>query len=211
MKKKRKIVIAVSLCFITLFTIGILVSAYFIDQENKDNNVKIGNNTHEISEVFEPPKEQKERDNSYKKQVSVVNTGNVPCYIRVYADFSDSAVRSRSSFSNDGTNFYSAERDLTNNNTYVSHLSEVAPNWVFIPDNDLDKKMAGYYYYTVPVAAGESTKPLFTYVQTYNKNNDEIQQYDIIVYSESYQTTDSYGEEYTSYQEVWRDCSSGNS
>lgn len=31
-------------------------------------------------------------ENIYKKRVAVKNTGTVPCYVRVYAGFSDSAV-----------------------------------------------------------------------------------------------------------------------
>lgn len=41
---------------------------------------------------MQPPKEMQQGENIYKKRVAVKNTGTVPCYVRVYAGFSDSAV-----------------------------------------------------------------------------------------------------------------------
>lgn len=208
--KKGKVVTAVTVCFAVLLAIGIFVSAYFTDQGNKDNTVTVGHNTHEISEEYIPPKGQETGENTYIKKITIANTGNTECYIRVYVDFSDSDIRSRSELSNDDQHFYSADRSLSGN-TYVNNLSTAAPKWEFKPDDDSNKNLAGYYYYKVPVAAGESTEPLFTYVRTKNETVEQIQQYDIIVYSESYQTTDSSGKKYDSYEDAWNDFSPANS
>ena len=105
MKLKRKgltIIIASFAAVLTLSTI--VVVAYFADYSNKKNTIRPSENVLQISEEYQPPVEQKVNDNVYKKEISVVNQGNSPCYIRVYADFSDSNVRSRSYFSNNRSN-----------------------------------------------------------------------------------------------------------
>ena len=125
----------------------------------------------------------------------------------MYADFSNSDVRSRSYLSNDpeaaAGSFYSAERSTTGD-TYIAHLSETAPHWEFVAD-DSATPLAGYYYYTEPVAPGASTEPLFTYVKTTNATDADITQYDIMLYSESIQVTDLSGEAYGTYALAWTD------
>ena len=90
------------------------------------------------------------------------------------------------------------------NDTYIAKLSEVAPDWIFVPDDD-SSSLAGYYYYTKLVPVGQSTEPLFTYVNTVNNTNDDIQQYDILIYAESVQISDMDGKKYDDYEEAWKD------
>ena len=205
MKKQKKLLIFLSVCIVALLTSVILVAAYFSVLGNKDNKVTVGHNTIEISEDFSPPTEQITGENQYKKQVRVQNTGDVPCYIRVYADFSDSSVRANSAFSNDGTDFYSAKRDINSSTSYVYKLSVAAPGWTFEPDY-AGNSLAGYYYYTIPVQPGDYTESLFSYVKTTNPDVTDIKQYDIIVYSES---IDVIGDDGTPYEETsgkWRNA-----
>ena len=205
MKKPGKTVITVAAAVVAIITAGLIVSAYFGSFEGKDNTVIPAENVIEISEDFIPPAEQGQGDNIYKKQISIVNSSNAPCYVRVYMDFSDSQIRNRSYLSNDpnaaADSFYKADRS-TSGDTYIANLSTLAPGWVFIPD-DAAAPLAGYYYYTNPVAAGGTTSPLITFVKTVNTNAEEIQQYDIIVYSESIQTTNTSGDPYTDYNDAW--------
>lgn len=203
--KHNKIIPAVSIGVI--LTVGLTAFAYFTDNRNADNTITPAENILEISEEYIPPVEQNTGDNIYKKEVSVVNYSNAPCYVRVYMDFSGSTIRSRSYLSNDpyqsSDSFYSAER-TTDDNTYISHLSTAAPNWTFVPDDD-PSVLAGYYYYTLPVQSGETTDPLFTYVKTVNATADEIRQYDISVYAESVQLSDMQGNAYQDYAHAWED------
>ena len=208
--KKRNLItkfVGISVVSILLLLVGCVVFAYFTDNNTKDNTVTPAENIIDVSEDYTPPTEQFIGDNIYKKEITISNNGNTPCYIRVYMDFSDSKVRNRSYFSNDWDgstgHFYSAKRETTGE-TYIAKLSEAAPNWAFIPDSD-DSPLAGYYYYTKLVPVGQSTKPLFTYVKTHNETNDDIQQYDIIVYSESIQKSDIDGKVYNNYEEAWTD------
>ena len=117
--KRKKLIIIISSLAVVLLVVGI-VFAYLTARSNVENNITIGKNEIEVSEDFVPPVVQTE-DTRYKKQISVVNTGNVDCYIRVYADFSDETIRANSYFSNDTTaenaasaeNYYSAKRDTS--------------------------------------------------------------------------------------------------
>ena len=188
----------------SVFTAGIIVSAYFAAYTSRENIVYVGDDVIEISEDFKPPVEQIVGENVYTKKITVVNHGTTPCYVRVYADFSDGSIRSRSSLSNNGTQFYKADRDPDAPDTYVHNLGFTAPEWEFVPDDDTSS-LAGFYYYKVPLKAGKSTPPLFTYVKTAVSGSDEILQHDIDVYAESVQVTDLNGYAYPSFSEAWTD------
>lgn len=207
--KHKKLIIIISSLAVILFVVGI-VFAYLTARSTIENNITIGKNEIEVSEDFVPPVVQTE-DTRYKKQISVANTGNVDCYIRVYADFSDETIRANSYFSNDTTaenatsaeNYYSAKRDISDKDAYINHLPD---GWIFVPDDSSETRLAGYYYYTKSVSFGKSTEnPLFTYVKTTYAKLDDVKQYDIIVYAESVQTTDSNGNSYSDYKSAWND------
>ena len=208
MKKRNLIAVCIGISVISVLSlVGFVVSAYFTDNNTKDNTVTPVENIIEISEDYTPPSEQSIGDNIYKKKASFSNEFNSPCYIRVYMDFSDDKIAKSSYLSNDPDkspgSFYSARRETTGN-TYIAKLSEVAPDWIFVPDDD-SSSLAGYYYYTKLVPVGQSTEPLFTYVNTVNNTNDDIQQYDILIYAESVQISDMDGKKYDDYEEAWKD------
>lgn len=203
--KRKKLIIIISSLAVGLLVVGVTL-AYLTARNTVDNTITIGKNEIEVSEDFVPPVLQTE-DTRYKKQISVSNTGNVDCYVRVYADFSDEDIRAKSYFSNDAdmetAQYYPAVRDITDADAYINNL----PNgWVFVPDDSSETELAGYYYYTEPISPGKSTdNSLFTYVKTTYEKLDDVKQYDIIVYAESVQTTDSNGEAYVDYKEAWKD------
>lgn len=210
MNKKSKIAVIASLSVMVVIAGATAVTAYFTSMNNKDNTIKIAKNTIEVSEQFTPLPQQEVGENVYQKEIRIANTGNSPCYIRVYADFSDDDIRSRSYLSNDSdkdsATFYSASRSLDSTDSVVTFPEYVNDqgSWVFVPDDD-STKLAGYYYYLSPVPAGQSTLPLFTYVKTENPTDQDIQQYDIVVYAESIQLTDKTGEAYETYRQAWLD------
>lgn len=209
MKHKKVFVIAACLAALAAASAMVItVLAYFTDGKNLTNTVTVNDNTIEISEVFEP-QEQKTGDNIYKKEITVVNTGNTPVYVRVYADFSSGEIRSRSYFSNspekEGARFYSAERDLTGN-TYCANLETQAPDWYFVPD-DSESPLRGFYYYNKALEGGETTPPLLTWIKTVNSSVADIKQYDVIVYAESTQLSSlKTGKNFESYRKAWEEC-----
>ena len=201
---KKKLFVPLIAAFSAILLTAAIAGAYFADAGSRENKVYVGDDVIEISEDFEPPVEQQTGSNLYKKQVTVVNHGTTPCFVRVYADFSDSGTRSRSSLSNDGTHFYKAERDLTDSSTYVSSLTVTAPDWEFVPDSDTTP-LAGFFYYKIPLMPEQSTSSLFKYVSTQVNDPDEMIQFDINVYAESCQVTDLHGNTYLSYRPAWED------
>lgn len=207
MKRKAKIMLGAVAAGALILAGAIVAYAYFTDNTKTDNTLFPAENVLEISEDYVPPVEQKTGENIYKKEISVINQGNAPCYIRVYMDFSDSTVSKRSYLSNDPgqspDSFYKAERTNAPD-TYISHLEQAAPGWSFVSDT-ASSPLAGYYYYKTPVAPGEKTPSLLTYVKTMNESNDDIKQYDIMVYAESVQVSDMTGNVYEDYREAWTD------
>ena len=169
--------------------------ALFRAKSALNNQLSVGYNTITITEDFTPPKEMTAGENTYKKNVKVKNTGTVPCYVRVYAAFSDSSVADVSELSPDGSSFFSA-------GSYAEHLPE---HWTYIEESD-DAELGGYYYYTEPVAAGKTTDALFKKVKTTFQTAEDVQDYEIIVYAESVQTADKDGAEFTGsdpWKQAW--------
>ncbi len=212
--KRKHWLIAGAAAAVVLAAAGITL-AYLISAPNGTlNEIPIGHNEVEIEEEFLPPPEQTENTATvYQKTVSVKNTGDTPCYVRVFADFSSSSVRSISSFSYDGgISYYSAELQMADSYFIKEVSSGANPNtgWVYLPEGG-SAALGGYYYYTRPLAVGESTPPLFTHVKTdYSLNpGQKTEQYDLIVYAESVQTVTRDGNADTTgadrYRAVWQE------
>lgn len=200
------------------------IYAYQTSQERAVNDFSVGNNSIEPKEEFDPPEELTEGENIYKKAVAISNTGNIPCYIRVRAEFSDSAIAEISGFTDDtsknGT-YYSAlkdgaDADVTDpdGNTviyadsYTGHLPE---GWVYIPETE-SEELGGYYYFTEEVEPGEDTSYLFQYVKTYFANAADVKAYDIYIYAESVQVRDHNGETYPDadpWKQAWSEFLAG--
>ncbi len=286
-KQHKKLIAVAAAAAAACALAAVAVFAYLTDNDDMENRIRIGYDESKIVEEFTPFSMQ-EGINIYKKKVQVENTGNTPCFARVYVDFSDDEIRKNSflAYSTDteetaidallenghaifawdsdksqyvlkkgeevttlsdlesNFDFYSAlhkltvtsaentelltlktdsnsvthndikvESDHNDTKTYaaaVNTVAEIAPNWVFMGDadspSDEDAILGGYYYYTKPLAAGEKTPPLFTYIKTVT---DEVKAFDIQVYAESVQTVDSDGNDQSAetdgYKTIWKD------
>lgn len=172
-----------------LACVGLLTAgstyAYFTHAQKINNQFTVGENTISIEEEFEPPKEMTQGENVYKKKVQIKNESNVPCYVRVFAEFSDGDIKAISQLDN-GAGFVNAA-------DYPDNLPE---NWVYISEAD-DTLLGGYYYYTVPLEVGAKTIPLFERVKTTFAAAEDVKAYELIVYAESVQTLDKNGEDFT--------------
>lgn len=190
MIKLKKMAISAMLC-IAVVSAG-TTAAYFLHNRNTGSGLTIGQNSIEINEDFLPGKKMTAGDNVYQDNVSVKNTGNIPCYIRIYAEFSDSTVEARSSLSVNGSDFISAKE-------YKDHLPD---GWTYI-SSDEDDVLGGYYYWTSPVEPGAKTGELFKEVKTTFETADDVKNYEIILYGESVQIKDKEGAEFTG-DDAWR-------
>lgn len=203
------------------------VRAYLTDGEEAMNTLETAFVSTETEPTPQPPFVTPE----YQKRISVKNTGNVECFVRVRVEFSDGYFRDWSGFSSDGVNYYSANvngrpsyvLDETASgilaDAYVNHLPE---GWVYIPEDSEasvhyeddyhnvtageGELLGGYYYYTIPLQPGETTENLTERVKTYFKDTESKMPYDIIVYTEAVQTSSHTGAKYTgenAWKQMW--------
>ena len=168
---KKSYVLAV-LCLV--FVIGLFgihpMIAYLSDADDAVNDFIIGGNTIELIETFIPP-EELTPGVSFTKDVSVYNTGESDCYVRIKAVFTDSDMEKYCS---------------VNYNTN---------NFIYNADD-------GFWYYTDVLKSGTTSPSLFTTVSLdSDMSSGEIKDFDILVYTESYQSKgfDDYESAWTHY------------
>ena len=90
---KKKAMISCALILSGFFLAGVIaqgmpalkVSAYLAHRNEKENVVKIGDNTSEIVEEFDPP-DAIHPDTPYAKTVLVQNKTDTACYVRVFVE-----------------------------------------------------------------------------------------------------------------------------
>jgi hypothetical protein len=188
-KKSTKIKLTAGILAVLCLTAGAAV-AYRIHYTSMTNRITIAGNTISITEDYQPPAKQTAGDNDFTKKVQVTNEDNTSAYIRVFMDFSDSDIKDKAKImvkTSDGTDIYYDADDFAAN-------SAAHPKWVYIPeteesDSDEDSSLlGGYYYYTEPVAPGESTDSLMEGVRVTYEDAAQIKDFDILVVADSIQT-----------------------
>lgn len=216
---KRKKVITGSAVLLAVLGLAGAVMAYFGATDDTENTVEIARDKIAVSENFPTPSDLRAQSkNFYTKEVGVENTGNVDCYVRVYVDFPDSGTASRSYFSIDGTDYYSAVRDISmtgdnptvsgdrviHTQSFANRLRELDSDWVFVPDNDAREKLRGYFYYKKTVKPGETTPELFKSVMI--DTGEAPETVDLTVYAESVDSmkiTNGEKTAYDGYEAAW--------
>lgn len=179
--KRLYAVLALLLCIVSVSASFALFSSW----KTATNNLSVGHNEIEVVEEFDPPPKL-EKDTKFQKTVKVKNTGNVPCYVRVFAEFSDSEIKKIASFSADGKSF-----------TSVSEYQKNPPKgWVY-------DASTSYYYYTKPVQPDEETPALFHSIQVVFPNEQSVREFQVIVTADSIQTAGSDGAEIGNYRTAW--------
>ena len=137
------------------------------------------------------------------------NTGTSEEFVRVYLDFSDSYVRDKAKivYTKNGTQ---------TSKSWSEFINDLPIDWAYVSESDATDGalLGGYFYYTKKLAAGQTTPPLMDGVQTNfaasegDSNVDNIDDFDIVVYTETVQTTEinADGTEYTDsdWKPAWR-------
>ena len=85
-------------------------AAYLTDQENKENQIAVGDNIITIDEEFMPP--DPGLSELFHKEVQIENTGTSDCFVRVLLEFSDNEIAKRAAVSWDGGEVYDPFSDL---------------------------------------------------------------------------------------------------
>ncbi len=209
MNKRKKTIIAVAVPVILAAVTAISVFAYLQNTVEQPNKFSIGKDKVEVTEVFTEPETMAMITES-EKVVKVKNTGSSDQFVRVYLDFSDSRIRDKSTlvYSKDaGGQEQNLERD------WNAFLSDLPDNWVYVPETATgdDAVLRGYFYYTKILPPGEETTALIEKIKTEfsnDSNTDKINDFDIVVYSESVQTTEinAAGTEYTNAADDWKNA-----
>ena len=197
--KKSAIVLSAFLS-VLIITLGIGVTiAYLGRSAAKDNTIIVGIGDASIDEEFSEPSIQRMVNDNMQKEVAVKNTGTVPCFVRVYAEFSDSEVAENASIYS-----YGVKLDWDD---YKEALTDedFSLDWQFIPlsGGSEPRELRGYFYYKRILQPGESTSKLIEAVATDfrtdpdDSNIDRIIPYEMIIYSETVQTVETGATEVT--------------
>ena len=192
MKKRNAVIIVLASLFVVVMSIGITL-AYLSDTEYVDNPISIKEGIVSIIESF-PTVSEQHMENSFTKEVKVKNTGAVPCFVRVYADFSDSRIRENSKTKIVAEN----DNEYTWSDFCSTYCNGSNSDWEYVAEgaSGYDAKMQGYFYYKKVVPVNGETPLLIKGVKVdYRANDtdsniDKIQDFEMIVYTETVQTTE---------------------
>ena len=201
MNKRLKItLIAVLSVLVAAAAVGVTY-AYLQNTQQQPNTFKVKEDKVSVTETFTEPTTM-QIQNEFEKKVAVQNTGTSDQFVRVYLDFSDSRIRDKSKLVSSTGEEYSW-------NEFLTHLPD---NWAYVSESD-NQTLGGYFYYTKILKPNEKTPNLIEKVKTDftedgTENIDNINDFDIVVYTESVQTTeiDQNGTQYTDakWQTAWR-------
>lgn len=116
---KKKIFLITIVSFLILACSFGTTYAYLHVKQQAVNKFTVGENVIELHEDYKPP-EKLEPGIDFKKEPYVENTGNVPCFVRMRADFSDSKAEKFCEALNIDTNW----KKNTDGYYYYKHLLE---------------------------------------------------------------------------------------
>ena len=200
MNKRLKITLIAVLSLLVATTAVGVTYAYLQSTQQQPNTFKVKEDKVSVTETFTEPTTMQIK-NEFEKKVAVQNTGTSDQFVRVYLDFSDSRIRDKSKLvSSKGEYSW---------NEFLTHLPD---NWAYVSESD-NQTLGGYFYYTKILKPNEKTPNLIEKVKTDftedgTENIDNINDFDIVVYTESVQTTeiDQNGTQYTDakWQTAWQ-------
>ena len=226
--KKKKLAFIGLFAAVLAASLGVSVTlTYLGTNEGKKNTITVGHGDQQISEQFSEPSEATMEGSYVEKKFSVENTGTVPSFVRLYAEFSDSEVADKATVK------YTVDNTTTEYTwkKFKEGLALTDPNadgyiesdWRYIPESAENGLLGGYFYYTKALGARtvdnnnyvyDKTPNLFDSVkvdfQEYSKNDqnvmvvvdssniDRIKSYEMIVYSETVQNVETGAKVFTS-------------
>lgn len=197
---KKRLNIPAAALLILAAVLGLEVTwAYFTYQKYLENRFRPGYNEITVTEEYDPPEEiTPGKETEFRKAVQVMNTGTVPCYVRVRLEYSDSDMKEY----------------CTN---ILGEKSARAVEWENHVEDFTDGRWTcgedGCYYYTEILEAGEETEMLLERVKVNVPQEDagKLKNFEIYVYAESIQTMvnepdgtgDETAREAVDYREAW--------
>ncbi len=83
---KKRWIVVLTLCLLSCLSGFGVTYSYLITKTSSINTLTVGEVTVKIEETFTPPKELSP-DMTFQKAPYAVNTGNLPCFVRMRADY----------------------------------------------------------------------------------------------------------------------------
>lgn len=180
--KKGKIIgVSASLALVMAAAIGVTMAYYKSESDVAVNQFTVGNVTTELVEDFY----QKEgSDTEFVKTPRVTNTGATPCLVRIRVSVTPESV---------------VDREVTIAGETKKYLQIADHNndpWLYNSEwsNDCWEYRDGWYYYKDVLQPGESTEALFSTVTVNYNEDNEWEDFDIILYHEAVQSVIPNGE-----------------
>lgn len=225
--KKKKLAFIGLFAAVLAASLGVSVTlTYLGTNEGKKNTITVGHGDQQISEQFSEPSEATMEGSYVEKKFSVENTGTVPSFVRLYAEFSDSEVADKATVKytvDNTTTEYTWKKFKEGLAKPPGEEGYIESDWRYIPEGT-DGLLGGYFYYTKALGARtvddndnyvyDKTPNLFDSVkvdfQEYSKNDqnvmvvvdssniDRIKSYEMIVYSETVQNVETGAKKLTS-------------
>lgn len=169
--------------------------AYFTYQKYLENRFRPGYNEITVTEEYDPPDEiVPGEETEFRKAVQVMNTGTVPCYVRVRLEYSDSDMKEYC------TNILGDSSAKAGE--WENHVEDFTDGrWTYGED--------GCYYYTEILEPGGETEMLLERVKVNvpKEYAGKLKAFEIYVYAESVQTMvnepDGTAREAMDYREAW--------
>ena len=192
---KKKHTAAMILSVAVLASISGVIYAYLAAPEAAlVNQTTVGYNDMSIVENDKAgfAQEETNADGAVKKEVKITNTGKIPCYVRARIDFSSSEFQAAAKLNC----VDSAAGVEIKDKTFAEFQAAARTDWVYNPGD-------GYFYYTAAVAPDASTSLLLS---SFSSDIDSLYpgEHDIIIYSETVQTTTSKGID-EGYARAWEE------
>lgn len=204
-RRKKGYFITVLLAVLLTGLASGLTLSLLTDNERHINALSVGQNRIEISEAYDPP--EPGNDQVFTKEIAVQNTGDIPCFVRLYLGFSDLEAASRASVSRDGGGtFVSFEEFLETGSGEWIYLDETGSGPGSL--SPAEPALGGYFYYTESLMPQELTDVLCTDFRVVFESEEEKERllpggFDINVYAESVQIIATDGSEFTG-EDAWK-------
>lgn len=177
---KKKILLIVAACLLAASASFGVTYAYLIANDSVQNEFTVGENKIEVEEEYDPPKKL-EPGIVIPKKPRVKNTGNLPCFVRMRADFSDSAAKE-----------------------FCEELDIDTVNWEYEADGYY------YYKKLLPPGESTTELFKQLKIKTVKENGDALTEadlidFDVLVFAESCQHEDHVGEcTADEYKTIWQ-------
>lgn len=156
--KKKKIALILAGCLLIAGASFGASYSYMQASDEAVNEFTIGRNEIEVTEEYEPPKKL-EPGVTFTKKPTVTNTGNIACWVRMRADFSDSEMEKLCEF-DIGSNWTAKQSD-----GYYYYTEKLEPGAT-----------------TTSLFAGEKDN---IQIKSDDVTEDKLVNFDILIYAES--------------------------